>query len=161
MPAPIPTLDLNSALSLRAQGLSFVDIAKEFGCKVDTLRQSFYRKGMHKLLSQTRGTVTAKVLAERSTQFRDRLATQVETTLEKLETAPVKSAKELGNTPDGEGRASVLNKLADVAAKVYGDWDTADKVQRISLTRLTVNNTVQAQPGQAQAGPVIDVRDED
>lgn len=68
-----------------------------------------------------------------------------------LEITPCRSIKALANNPDREGRASLVARITDTAAKVYG-WDS-DK----SNVMVLVNMTEALDPD--KAAPIVDVQE--
>ena len=69
-----------------------------------------------------------------------------------LEVTPCRALSKLSNSPDGEGRASLVARITDTAAKVYG-WD-AEKGNTLVLIGLTTSmDPDQSTPEQ----PVVEV----
>jgi len=126
------------AVGMLAAGASYDTVAAHFGVKPDGLRVSMSRKGVTKTLAKHKKElrlVTQKAernaLQEISRRVRGLLADEVTEQVESLRSSPVRSPKELGNTPDGEGRTTIAKKLIDGSALLF-DWDS-DKAAGIIL----------------------------
>ena len=128
MPKPFPVIDYTRAALLKAQGLKNREIAEQLGCKLNSLMVGMSRKGITKLAVEARkGLVkaaqhTADAIEASGGRTRNHFAKVIESSAESLASdLPVKR-KELANTKDGQGTASVVKTLVEAAAKVYG-WD--------------------------------------
>jgi len=71
-----------------------------------------------------------------------------------LRKTPPDSHKQLGNTPDGEGRASLVKRIAETASLLYG-WE-----QQRGNSIILVGLASQCDPDNAQPAPAIDVQSE-
>lgn len=135
--APLPADTKEQAKALYLQGLQPVQIAQILPVSPVTLRKWTSRHGWTKLRDKADSlAVTPKrVTPERhfaivqqapavaSSRLRQRLQAEVESQLTVLEEKRAKGIRELGNTPDGEGRASVVKRLTDATALI-DDWES-------------------------------------
>ena len=145
---------------LYIQGLRPQEISRQTGVKVSTIGQWACRKGWSKIRQQSKQLLvkagTNALLAETSAtlkgvseRVRKTLAHELVGQVDALETVPV-TYEGLGNTPAGEGRASVVKRIVETAAQVF-DWDS----QRASGLILAVDLAAPDGPG-----AVIDIAPE-
>lgn len=117
------------AQSLYLQGVSLQDIAKQINVTLGSLRKRANRGNwtvLRRESVQIASTVvqghTGRNLVQASRDVRQSLAEEVADQVSILRESPPKKVSELGNTPDGQGRAAVTKTVIDSAASVFG-WD--------------------------------------
>lgn len=116
------------AQALVIQGFSFREVSEKTGLNLRTIQTWARRYGWRKLRDETKREVnqaivraTGTALSELSTQVREWLAAEVQEQIAALRNLPVK-ATALANSPKGEGRSSLVKRIADTASVVF-DWD--------------------------------------
>jgi hypothetical protein len=124
------------ALALFLQGFTMNTISSQTGVSLQTLSKWRGKQNWNTTLAtvkanQAKGMCQAATLhigpASNGTngsagRLRERLAEQVSSAVAQLEQNPANSHRELRNTPEREGRASVLKRLVDSAALIE-DWE--------------------------------------
>lgn len=93
-------------------------------------------------------------LAGHSKAAKNQLSEELLVQLQILKQTPPTKLSDLPNSPDGEGRASLVSRITDTASKIYG-WDNEKGNSLIVvglIDRLDPDNQVQT-----QAQPAIDV----
>jgi hypothetical protein len=114
-----------TALALFLQGLKHSEIAEQLGVTPAAVRKQCSRHKWVELRPTSIETAAhyagkaGSSMAKRSESLRVELSQEIEAQLKALRSKPVK-ATEIGNA--GEGRASIVKRLADAAALVHG-WD--------------------------------------
>ena len=148
--------------SLVGQGLELKDVAQRIGAKSgDVVRTGLKRRGIYRITETeanhvARQTVQIivqkanKSLSEASNRLREKLSAEVEAQVAVLEQSPPATVAQLGSTKDGEGRASVVKRIAETAALVH-DWES-ERPQGIVLGEV-----LSSEPEEKQAvAQVID-----
>lgn len=97
------------------------------------------------------GSTAMETLEAESRWVKRGLSGEIRSQVLLLQETPCRTLAKLGNTPDGEGRASLVARITDTAAKVYG-WDS-DK----SNVMVLVNMTEALDPD--KAAPIVDVQE--
>ena len=117
-------------------------IQQETGVPPGTQHNWGMRYGWAELLAKTRQVIAhrgIKALQQDHT-LRLKLRNEVKSQVAALERTPVKNIKELGNTPEREGRTSLLCRMVS-AVKEIDDWGAAAKPGLI-LGELLSNEAV-------------------
>ena len=137
----VPDEKRNLVKGLYFQGLSPSDIASKVALSADLISNWAKRYGWSRVRAEARQIMgdagRGKPLDERvrlgsggSARVRALLADEVEAQASALRSVPAKANK-LGNTPQGQGRASVAKTIAETASLVF-DWE-AQKIQGIVI----------------------------
>lgn len=119
------TIDYQAALALKAKGFTYDQIAKELGCKANTLRIQFTRKGYTKHVALATKGIQGQAVVSESKPMKDgsklkaELAEELEEQLMALRSLPVRAAQ-LGNTPEGQGRAAIVKTIAETGKIAHG-----------------------------------------
>jgi len=145
----MPGLDNNriQAKAMFLSGLTIREIAASLGVNPNTVG-SWTKRGnwgqiraqmsaqMNKVGSPlvTKHSFTDSSLAKRSALIRQSLSYEVEDQVESLRSTPC-APEQLGNTPAGEGRATILKKITETAALIHG-WDSERSPGLIVITDM-------------------------
>lgn len=126
----MPLIDYTKAIALKAQGLSYREMAELMQVNAKSLRVGFCRKQLNKTVDEItqrdadlrakRCLATFDELHGSSRSVRANLAKVTEKASELLAKVPPTSPNELANTKDGQGLASVLKTLVESADTLYG-----------------------------------------
>ncbi len=165
MPRPTPGVNWELIKALFFQGFTAGQISLKTGVKPGTIQTKAARHGWCQL--RDRGAIDfgnpglvaltnahSKSLVKASQQAQATFSEEITAQASVLASQPPRRLADLANSPAREGRASVVSRLVQTAAKLYG-WDNTGSVPtHLSLTRIEVRPSP-AQPD--QAGQVIDV----
>jgi hypothetical protein len=143
---------LEQAKALFFQGLTLPLIAQAVSVPLSTINKWSQRGKWSMLKEQTKGALVQglrkdlaigiippsspqNALAPASRRLREQLASELEAQAAVLAQNPVQRVSELGNTPQGEGRASVVKRIAETAAIVH-DWDQSTEAGLVIVTDM-------------------------
>lgn len=131
MPKPLE-IDRELVRALAYQGFNARQIAVKVQVKPATVRSWLHRMGISRAVAQVRQTLAtdmqqnslashaANEFAQRSQNIRNKLSAELERQTVLLEEEPATKFSDLRNSTQGEGRTSVVKKLAETADKVCG-----------------------------------------
>ena len=128
---PMKTRETVKTMYLR--GVKPWVIQQETGVPPGTQHNWGMRYGWAELLAKTRQVIAhrgIKALQQDHT-LRVKLRNEVKSQVAALERTPVKNIKELGNTPEREGRTSLLCRMVS-AVKEIDDWGAASEAWVLS-----------------------------
>lgn len=167
MPKPLPGVDWEFVKALYLQGLTYSAIAQKTGIKQGSIKSKSryydWPSMRSKAVAVFRSSVATSVhdcqaltharqsnaLAKASQIAQEHFAAELSDQTALLRSKKPTKLRDLANTPDREGRASVVAKLVSTAAKLYG-WDQqSTQPQTLNLTQVNVSPD--------EPGPVIDV----
>ena len=156
MPKPLPGVDWEFVKALFLQGFTHAQIATKTGLLPGTIKSRAYREGWSLIrsrtdsalaslsqpaLAQTQALAFAKqsnALAKASQIAQETFAEELSDQAAVLRSRKPTKLRDLANTPDREGRASVVQKLVSTAAKLYG-WDAQSQTpQTLNLTQVNL-----------------------
>lgn len=165
MPRPL-NVDWNFIQALWLQGLTPAVIAEKTGVKTSSIVSRAYRKGWPELVRKTKAELAkapqtsvalqvaedhAKALVKASQIAQETFSKELHAQAAILSQRPPRRLADLANNPAREGRASVVSKLVNTAAKLYG-WDAqSTQPQTLKLTQINVA------PPDVKPSQVIDV----
>ncbi len=171
MPRPL-NVDWSFIQALYLQGLQPSVIQAKTGVLASTVMRRASRKGWAAVKAKAKADLGlplkavrddlslqvarshSKALAQASQQAQASFSEEITAQSKVLASQPPRRLADLANSPAREGRASVVSRLVQTAAKLYG-WDNQGSAPtHLSLTRIEVRPSP-AQPD--QAGQVVDV----
>ena len=155
MPKPLQGVDWELIKALWLQGLTWKALSSRTGVKPATIRGKARYQNWRALRDTAQGALSApfaqaissnlalqhsnasKTLAKASQIAQEAFADEIQAQTQILRSNKPRKLLDLANTPKREGRASVVNKLVNTAAKLYG-WD-AQSAQPATLNLTQVN----------------------
>jgi hypothetical protein len=156
--------DWTLAQALYLQGLPHAEIAARVQVTEASLRKRASRRKWYQLRTASITAAaqhglnrTGETLAKRSAQVREALSEEIQDQVSILRSKRPRSPAELRNQPSGEGRASLVKKVAETASIVH-DWKTehAPGILLVSDMRGTAPDLLSmADSAEANSGPVV------
>lgn len=140
MPVAIPTDLRNQAYALFIASVPVSQIASQLGISRDSVRQwcSRYkwqtpRQAVTTTVQRSLSNSVTEALKRDGQEAREALARSVNKQAKALASVESVNAKDLGNTPDGQGLASITKTVAETANVVFG-WDKESSGGLLSMS---------------------------
>ena len=150
--------------ALFLQGLAFKVISQRTGVKPETIRGKANYQGWYALRDSTIAKLsvnltqpltdslakqhsnTVNALAKASVIAQEAFSDELSSQVQVLRSNKPRKLSDLANTRAREGRASVVNRLVNTAAKLYG-WDEASaQAGAVNLTQINVTSARTLKP---------------